>query len=72
MSRRRLGQWRPLSNVDRRWIRRIASGLAEFKGEQLRDKHLMQAQRLLCSKNGPLADRITDTRSEVDVQAMVG
>ena len=71
MGSRRLGQWRLLSDIDRRLIARVGAALAEFRNE-LADKHLNQAQRLQCSKNGTLADRITGVENKVDIEALMG
>jgi len=70
MSSRKLGQWRPLSSNDRRLITRLGSALAEFYGAQLSDKHRRQAQRILCDRNGPLADRVTGTQ-RIDLETLV-
>jgi hypothetical protein len=72
MTSRKLGQWRPLNANDRRLIGKLGVALAEFKREQLSDKHLSQAQHLLCSRYGPLANRIVGTDRVIDLDALVG
>jgi hypothetical protein len=70
MSSRKLVQWRPLSDIDRRLIVRL--GAAEFKGEELSDNHFKLAQRILCAKGGPLSDRLVGSQTEIDISALVG